>query len=145
MVATEELAERIGETAWSCEALGVSRATLYRWRRQRVRAARPHPKPHRALGPDERQRVLGALHSKRFVDRAPAQIWATLLDEGLYYCSIRTMYRILAQQQEVRERRNQLRHPSYHKPELLAERPNEVWSWDITKLLGPEKWSYYYL
>lgn len=145
MVATEELAERIGETVWSCEALGVSRATLYRRRRQRARAARPRPKPRRALGPDERQRVLGALHCKRFVDRAPAQIWATLLDDSIYYCSIRTMYRILAEQQEVRERRNQLRHPNYHKPELLAERPNEVWSWDITKLRGPVKWTYFYL
>ena len=95
MVATEELSKRIGETAWSCEALGVSRATLYRRRRQRVRAARPRPKPHRALGPDERQRVLSALHCDRFIDRAPAQIWATLLDDGIYYCSIRTMYRIL--------------------------------------------------
>ncbi len=83
MVATEELAERIGKTAWSCEALGVSRATLYRRRRQRVRAARPRPKSHRALGPDERQRVLGVLHCDRFVDRAPAQIWATLLDERI--------------------------------------------------------------
>jgi len=145
MVATEELAARIGETAWACEALGVSRATLYRRRRQRVRVARPRPKPHRALGPDERQRVLGALHCDRFVDRAPAQIWATLLDDGIYYCSIRTMYRILDEQQEVRERRNQLRHPNYHKPELLAERPNEVWSWDITKLRGPVKWTYFYL
>ncbi len=145
MLATEKLAERIGETAWSCEALGVSRATLYRRRRQRVRAVRPRPKPHRALGPDERQRVLGVLHCKRFVDRAPAQIWATLLDEGVYYCSIRTMYRILDEQQEVRERRNQLRHPNYHKPELLAESPNEVWSWDITKLRGPVKWTYFYL
>jgi putative transposase len=147
MVAAEELAERIGETAWSCEALSVSRATLYRRRRHRVRAARPRPRPTspRALAPDERQRVLSALHCKRFVDRAPAQIWATLLDEGIYYCSVRTMYRILAEQQEVRERRNQLRHPRYHKPELLAERPNEVWSWDITKLRGPVKWTYFSL
>jgi putative transposase len=85
------------------------------------------------------------LHSERFVDKAPAQAWAALLDEGIYYCSIRTMYRILAEHGEVRERRNQLRHPRYHKPELLAEAPNQVWSWAITKLRGPVKWSYYYL
>jgi len=89
--------------------------------------------------------VLATLHSQRFVDRAPAQIWATLLDERIYYCSIRTMYRLLAAQQEVRERRNQLRHSRYRKPELLAERPNEVWSWDITQLRGPVKWTYFYL
>jgi putative transposase len=85
------------------------------------------------------------LHSERFVDKAPAEVWATLLDEGTYQCSIRTMYRILSAHGEVRERRNQLRHPNYRKPELLAEGPNQVWSWDITKLRGPVKWSYYYL
>ena len=82
---------------------------------------------------------------KRFVDKAPVEMWATLLDEGTYYCSTRTMYRILAAHGEVRERRNQLRHPNYRKPELLAEGPNQVWSWDITKLRGPVKWTYYYL
>jgi putative transposase len=110
-----------------------------------VRATQPRPKPHRALGPDEKQRVLDTLHSRRFVDKAPAQVWAALLDEGTYHCSIRTMYRILAEHEEVRERRNQLRHPNYQKPELLAEAPNQVWSWDITKLLGPAKWTYFYL
>jgi putative transposase len=89
--------------------------------------------------------VINILHSERFVDKAPAQVWATLLDEKIYLCSPRTMYRILAEQGEVRERRNQLRHPSYTKPELLAEAPNQVWSWDITKLLGPVKWTYFYL
>ena len=89
--------------------------------------------------------MLGALHSERFVDKAPVEMWATLLDEGTYYCSTRTMYRILAAHGEVRERRNQLRHPNYRKPELLAEGPNQVWSWDITKLRGPVKWTYYYL
>jgi transposase InsO family protein len=85
------------------------------------------------------------LRSPRFVDKSPAQVWATLLDERVYYCSIRTMYRYLAANGEVKERRNQLRHPNYQKPELLAEAPNEVWSWDITKLRGPAKWTYFYL
>jgi putative transposase len=89
--------------------------------------------------------VIETLHSERFVDKAPAQVWATLLDEQTYLCSPRTMYRILAEHGEVRERRNQLRHPNYTKPELLAEAPNQVWSWDITKLLGPVKWTYFYL
>jgi putative transposase len=89
--------------------------------------------------------VIETLHSERFMDKAPAQVWATLLDEKTYLCSPRTMYRILAEHGEVRERRNQLRHPNYTKPELLAEAPNQVWSWDITKLLGPVKWTYFYL
>lgn len=130
----------------ACDALGVSRATFYRHRQPRARGAvRPRPKPERALTEAERQVVLDHLHSPRFVDKAPAAVYATLLDEGTYLCSIRTMYRILAEQNEVRERRDQLRHPHYTKPELLATRPNEVWSWDITKLLGPAKWSYFYL
>ena len=89
--------------------------------------------------------MLGVLHSERFVDASPAQIWATLLDEGRYLASERTMYRLLAERDEVRERRNQLKHPPYTRPELLACRPNEVWSWDITKLKGPAKWTYHYL
>ena len=88
---------------------------------------------------------MNLLHTPRFADQAPAEIYATLLDEGVYHCSIRTMYRLLEQNGEIRERRQQLRHPAYRKPELLAERPNAVWSWDITKLKGPAKWSYYYL
>jgi putative transposase len=89
--------------------------------------------------------VLEVLHSERFVDLAPAQVYATLLDEGVYLASVRTMYRLLAACDEVRERRNQLRRPAYVRPELLATRPNELWSWDITKLLGPQRWTYYYL
>jgi putative transposase len=89
--------------------------------------------------------VLDVLHAERFVDKAPAEVYAALLDEGRYLCSIRTMYRILHDAQEVRERRNQLRHPAYVKPQLVATGPNQVWSWDITKLLGPAKWTYYYL
>jgi putative transposase len=100
---------------------------------------------HRSLTPEQRQEVLDVLHSERFVDKAPGEIVATLLDEGQYLCSERTMYRILDAEAELRERRNQLRRPCYSKPELLATGPNQVWSWDITKLRGPEKWSYYYL
>jgi putative transposase len=89
--------------------------------------------------------VLDVLHEPRFMDLAPAEVYATLLDGGQYLCSERTMYRLLAASHEVRERRDQLRHPCYAAPELLARRPNELWSWDITKLLGPAKWTYFYL
>jgi putative transposase len=97
------------------------------------------------LSAAEREHIRETLNSVRFQDSAPRQVYATLLDEGQYYCSWRTMYRILAAHQEVRERRNQLRHPTYHKPELLATSPNMLWSWDVTKLRGPVKWTYYYL
>jgi putative transposase len=97
------------------------------------------------LNSEERERVVEVLSSERFVDRSPAEVFATLLDEKKYFCSERTMYRVLAACQPVRERRNQLQHPQYTKPELMATAPNQVWSWDITKLLGPEKWTYYYL
>ena len=132
MEATEELATRIGATAHACQSLDVSRATLYRRRGRHVHKPRPRPTPHRALSLAERQRVLDILHSDRFADKAPAQVWAALLDDKTYHCSIRTMYRILAAAKEVRERRNQLRHPAYKKPELLAVAPNQVWSWDIS-------------
>ena len=145
IVAAEELAGRIGQTAEACEALGVARSTLHRRRQPVTPKPKRRPRPHRALDETEREEVLGALHCERFVDKAPAQVWATLLDEGTYLCSIRTMYRILEEHGEVRERRNQRRHPNYTKPELLAEAPNQVWSWDITKLRGPVKWTYYYL
>ncbi len=135
-------------TAAACAALGVSRATVQR-RRARLAAPVaifcPRPKPARALTVPQQQVVLELLHAPRFADQAPAEIYASLLDEGVYHCSIRTMYRLLGQNGEVRERRKQLRHPAYQKPELLAERPNEVWSWDITKLMGPTKCSYFYL
>src|SRR4029453_11764725 len=99
----------------------------------------------RALSAAERQTVLDLLREPRFADLAPAEVYATRLDEGVYHCSIRTLYRILDAHAEVRERRDQLRHPVYAKPELLAEGPNQVWSWDITKLMGPVKWTYFYL
>jgi putative transposase len=142
------LAPGSGLTAAVCAALGVSRASVQR-RRARLTAppaiARPRPRPTRALSVAQHQVVLDLLHAPRFADQAPAEIYASLLDEGTYHCSIRTMYRILGQHGEVHERRRQLRHPVYQKPELLAERPNEVWSWDITKLMGPTKWCYFYL
>lgn len=131
----------------ACEALGVARSTYYRRCAAKAtkRPAKPRPTPVRALGVDERQEVLSLLHSERFMDQSPGQIVATLLDEEKYLCSERTMYRILAAENEVRERRNQLRHPNYKRPELLATEPNRVWSWDITKLRGPIKWSYFQL
>jgi transposase InsO family protein len=144
MAAVEDLAGVVG-TAPACAALTVSRASLYRRRRPRPAPPRPRRAPARALSVAERQAVCDLLHAPRFADRAPAQVYATLLDEDVYHCSSRTMYRILASRREVRERRDQLRHPRYQRPELLATAPNQVWSWDITKLLGPIKWSYYYL
>lgn len=143
MAAVAELTPAVG-TAAAFRAVDVSRAVLYRQRHPRP-APKARPTPARALSTAEREQVLAVLHSDRFVDQAPATVYATLLDEGTYHCSVRTMYRLLAEQDEVRERRNQLRHPHYHKPELLATEPNQVWSWDITKLLGPAKWTYYYL
>jgi putative transposase len=128
----------------TCEALGVVRATYYRSLRPPLEPV-PRPSPPRALAPEERAAVLEVLHEPRFVDLAPAEVYATLLDEKQYLCSERTMYRVLAANREVRERRDQLRHPSYAAPELLATRPNELWSWDITKLMGPAKWTYFYL
>jgi putative transposase len=143
--AVEELTPVIGTRA-SCRALGASHATIYRRRRPpAARAPRPRPRSPRALSDAERGAVLAHLHSERFVDSSPAQVWATLLDEGSYLASERTMYRLLAAEGEVRERRAQLTHPAYQRPELLAERPNEVYSWDITKLAGPAKWTYFYL
>jgi putative transposase len=141
----EELTPIVG-TRRACRALGASPATIYRRRcPPEPRPKRPRPVPARALSEAEREQVLELLHSPRFVDCAPAQVWATLLDEGRYLASERTMYRLLAASGETGERRDQLAHPVYERPELLAERPNEVWSWDISKLKGPAKWSYYYL
>ena len=137
----------VGTTA-ACAAVGISRAGLYR---RRAKSAAPpiekkkRPAPPRALSKEEKQVVLDILHSTGFMDNAPREVYATLLDEGEYHCSVSTMYRILEENQEVRERRNQLRHPPYQKPELLATGPNQVWSWDITKLRGPVKWNYYHL
>jgi putative transposase len=128
----------------TCAALGLPRATYYR-RRRPARVSLPRRPSPRALSGAEQTAVLTLLHEPRFVDLAPAEVYATLLDEGAYLCSERTMYRLLAEHAELRERRDQLRHPTYAAPELLACRPNELWSWDITKLLGPTTWTYFYL
>jgi putative transposase len=143
MALVKEVGPEIGLVA-ACAALGLARATYYRrllpmhgpW------AKRNSP---RALSAAERTAVLGVLHEPRFADLAPAEVYATLLDEGRYVGSERTMYRVLAENEEVRERRAQLRHPKYAAPELLATKPNQLWSWDITKLMGPAKWTYFYL
>ena len=141
--ATEELAKSIGISA-ACQALGVPRSSLYR-ARQPEKEPQSRPTPERALSEEEKVQVRQVLNSERFQDCALRQVYATLLDEGVYLCHWRTMYRILAEHEEVRERRNQLQHPTYSKPELLATGPNQLWSWDITKLKGPRKWTCYYL
>ncbi|MDQ3642335.1 MAG: IS3 family transposase [Actinomycetota bacterium] len=130
----------------ACELLGKPRATHYR--RQRPPAQRPpapRPTPPNALSEAERQEILGVLRSQEYCDLAPAQVWARLLDDGIYLCSISTMYRLLAMAGESRERRRQRTHPAKKKPELIARRPNQVWSWDITKLQGPTRGLYYEL
>lgn len=136
----------------ACAAVGLPRATWYRAQtptshgtpgsqcETRHRKASP-----RALSSAERERVLDLVHEPRFVDLSVPQVWASSLDEGNYLCSLSTMYRILGARGEVRERRDQLRRPVYTKPELLATGPNQVWSWDITKLKGPHKWNYFHL
>jgi len=146
MAAALDLAATVGMTL-AADAFGVPRASLYRVRQPQPAAAPPAPRPAppRALTAAERQAVLDVLHNERFVDLAPKAVYATLLDEQVYLCSWRTMYRVLETAAEVKERRNQRRHPAYTKPELLATGPNQVWSWDITKLRGPVKWTYYYL
>jgi putative transposase len=145
--AAEQLAKTVGvQTA--CQVLAVPRSSLYRARQMAASGPKLPAKPvasPRALALAEKQEVRRMLNSPRFQDQAPREVYATLLDEGQYLCSWRTMYRILDENQAVRERRNQLRHPNYVKPELLATKPNQLWSWDITKLLGPAKWTYYYL
>jgi putative transposase len=153
MEAVTQLAPTVGVLA-ACDVLGVARASFYRQRPVPGPPSASAPEPAlpfersvsaRALSPAERASVLAVLHGERFQDRSPAAVQATLLDEGQYLCSTRTMYRILEQQGESRERRDQLVHPPYQKPELLATAANQLWSWDITKLLGPAKWTYFYL
>jgi len=143
MQTAEQLGQSIGAQA-ACAALIVPRSSLYRARRPRPERTSPKISP-RAFSQAEKIKVRQELNSERFQDRAPREVYATLMDEGRYLCSWRSMYRILAENDEVRERRNQLRHQNYSKPELLATGPNQLWSWDITKLLGPAKWTYYYL
>jgi len=143
--AAEKLARSVG-VAPACRALGVPRSSLYRHRRPApVKPPRPAHRPPRALTDSERERVLAVLHEERFADRAPTAVYATLLEEGAYLCSIRTMYRILKAAGEVRERRAQRRHPRREPPRLVATAPNQVWTWDITRLPGPRKWTSYAL
>ena len=138
MSAVLEHAPLVGVVAL-CAALALSRATFYRRRAPKLTVENRRKTPARALSSDERQAVLATLHEPRFADLAPAEVYASLLDEGKYLCSERTMYRVLAANHEARERRNQRRHPVYAKPELLATGPRQLWSWDITKPHGPEK------
>ena len=145
MAAVRQLAPTVGIES-ACAAMGVARASFYR--QPVFGPALPvpsRPTPARALSAEERGIVRDVLNSTRFQDCAPAAIQATLLDEGQYLCSTRTMYRLLDEDGASRERRDQLTHPAYQKPELLATAPNQLWSWDITKLRGPVKWTYYYL
>ncbi len=133
----------------ACEALSVPRATFYRHMEREFSLHKENGLrfiPPLALSAEERQTVIDTLHSDRFQDKAPYEVYATLLDEGQYHCSIRTMYRILSSEHGcVKERRRRHQRTHYKKPELLATGPNEVWSWDITKLKGPVKWTYFYL
>ena len=147
MSACAELATVTGVTE-ACRILKIPRSSLYRLRKPVAKVPKPQrerTKPPRALANGEKEEVRSVLNSERFQDQSPRQVYATLLDEGVYHCHWRTMYRILDEYQEVRERRNQLRHPVYSRPELLATGPNQLWSWDITKLRGPVKLRYYYL
>jgi putative transposase len=149
MEAVTELAPRVGLHA-ACRAFTQNRAAVYRDRVRRrgmvsLRTPKVRPRPPLAFSSAEQDLLLGLLDSERFADLAPAAIFATLLDEGCYHGSIRTMYRLLATQNQAGDRRNQRIHPAYAKPELLAIRPNEVWSWDITKLKGPAKWTCFHL
>lgn len=140
MRAAQQVAPIVGVRR-ACDVFGVAPATFYRRRfgpRHGPKPRRTHP---RALSDTERGAVLEVCHSSRFVDAAPASIVATMLDEGIYLGSERTFYRVLSASGEVRERRNQLTHPPYARPELLATAPNELWSWDITDLKGPVRWS----
>ena len=149
MLAVAELAPRIGMRS-ACRAFALNRGFVYRDRARHHGAVprcvpRARPRPPLALSGAEQDLLLGLLDSERFADVAPATVFATVLDEGHYYGSIRTMYRLLAARGQGGERRNQRIHPVYAKPELLAIRPNEVWSWDITKLKGPAKWTCFHL
>ncbi len=143
MNAAKQLGHDVGISA-ACKALNVPRASLYRYFAPKSQPS-PRPAPPKALSEAERKAVLDVLHSARFQDSPPYETYAALLDEGQMLCSISTMYRILRKEGENQQRRRQTTRTSYAKPELLATGPNQVWSWDITKLKGPQKWSYFYL
>jgi putative transposase len=147
MATVRSLAGEVGVVK-ACAAMSVARSGYYRTLSGPATLAdKPKSPRHvaRALTAEEQDDARTVLNSTRFADRSPRAVYATLLDEKKYICHWRTMYRILELHGEVRERRDQLRHPAYTKPELLATRPRELWSWDITKLRGPAKWVYFYL
>ena len=137
----EELGEVVGVSA-ACEVMSFPRSSLYR-ARQPKKEAKPRPRPERALSAEEKAEIRAILNSERFYDSSPREVYATLLDEDIYYCHWRTMYRILEEHNEVHERRNQCRRPVSNKPELHATGPNQVWSWDISYLRGPKGIHYY--
>lgn len=144
--AVDEMVERGVARTNACSAMGRSRASHYRAKQAPIHGPpAPRPRSHRALTNTEIDNIIATLTSERFCDQAPAQIWATLLDEGTYLASVSTMYRELRKRSMVRERRAQARRPAHIKPELVATTPNQVWSWDITKLAGPHKWTWYQL
>ena len=148
MNAALTLSSDVGKKS-ACDAFRIPRASFYRyhsWPKKHDKIKSKRLKPPLALSFNEKQEVLITLHSERFQDKAPYQVYAGLLDEGIYHCSIRTMYRLLADEHgDVKERRRQVQRPKYLKPELLATAPNQVWSWDITKLKSTVKWTYFYL
>ena len=145
MPVTVSLSDMVGKKA-ACDAMAIPRATFYRYQgKSAVVEYHKRPAPPLALSPVERQAILDVAHEQRFWDATPYQMYATLLDEGRYLGSVRTIYRVLSANNEVKERRKQVSRPRYKKPELLATAPNEVWSWDITKLKGPAKWTYFHL
>ena len=137
------LAPIVGVAA-ACLALCMSRSRYYRAQKPKPEPT-PRPRPARALSDDERAKVLATLDSDAFMDKAPAQVFAKLLEDGEYLCSVRTMYRVLAANDQVRERRAQRQQPTYTKPQLVATAPNQVWTGDITKLPGPTKGTYFAL
>jgi len=148
LIERAEILGKVVGVSKACEVLDLPRSRLYGFRAAQQEVEKPIPKrrPHpRSLSQEEKNQIRQTLNSERFQDQAPREVYAELLDEGEYLCHWRTMYRILDEYEQVRERRNQLRHPNYQKPELLATGPKQVWSWDISKLLGPVKWTYYYL
>jgi putative transposase len=145
--AVAELAPMVGRRA-ACAAVGEAQARWYRRHRQSPPPPTPERMPTRqprALSEVERKELRRVLNSPEHVDEAPATVYAKLLDNGAYLASVSTMYRVLRDHDEVRERRRQAVHPAAKKPELLATTPNQIYSWDITKLLGPVKWTCYYL
>ena len=132
-----------------CEEIGISKSSYYYWKKkdndEKEKQKKSSYLPSWMLPLKEKEMILSIMNSKNYFDKSPAYIYYSLLDSGVYLCSIRTMYRILKENNQSKERRKITRHKKYEKPELLAQNPNEVWSWDITKLKGPAKWTYYYL